>query len=120
MSAKTNLPAIRIVQEPASVLAELEDINEHIRWVMDKAKGVKDPETGEVYDVNAKVLLQAAEVFGRNVERQVKIARELLMFREGMVPREAFHRLTSLILGALEPYPEALRAVKGAIAEVEI
>ena len=118
-SAK-NLPArIKVLHSPGDLLLELEEINESMRRVIRTAEGTEDPKTGEVYDFNPRLLFAAADGLGKNIERQVKIAKELAMLKDGVVGREVFERFTHRVMKALEGHPEAQASVLAALAEGE-
>jgi hypothetical protein len=115
-----NPPArIKVLHSPGDLLLELEEINDQMRHVMTVAGGTKDPENGEVYDFNPRLLFAAADGLGKNIERQVKIAKDLAMLKDGVVAREVFERFTHRVMKALEEFPEALAAVKLALMEDE-
>lgn len=112
-----NLPArIKVLHAPGELLLELEEINGQMRHVMEVAGGTKDPETGEVYDFDARLMFAAAEGLGKNIERQVKIAKELAMLKDGVVGREVFERFTHRVMKALAGFPEAQAAVLAEMA----
>ncbi|MGA2412300.1 MAG: hypothetical protein ABSG46_18190 [Candidatus Binataceae bacterium] len=112
--------AVQIVTSPSRTLLDLERV-ELDAWVVVKMakEGVFDQHGKMIAAPDAKLMLAGLDQVRKTKETQVKLAKELAMFKAGMVPREAFDRLTSLIQVALEPFPEALRAVQEAMAEVE-
>lgn len=115
-----NQVTVQVMHQPTTVLLQLERVINDAWVVVELGKGEKDENGNWLIEPRPKLVLDGLELVGKSHERLVKMAKELAMFKQGMVPREAFERLTSVILSALEPFPEALTAVKYAIAEVEL
>ena len=103
---------IALLRNPYQALEEYQELIEDAKLVVAHAKGPKDPQDG-TYDLDKPGLMLAAiESIGRNLERQIKVAKEIHGMTEGMVPVAAFKELTRTILEALKPYPEARAAVQ--------
>lgn len=116
-----NQVTVQVMHQPTTVLLQLERVINDAWVVVELGKGQRAEDGVHwIVEPRPKLVLDGLELVGKSHERLVKMAKELAMFKQGMVPREAFERLTSVILSALEPFPEALTAVKYAIAEVEL
>ena len=115
-----NQVTVQVMNQPTTVLLQLERVITTAWTVVELGKGQQGPDVSGSSTPKPKLVLDGLELVGKSHERLVKMAKELAMFKQGMVPRAAFDQLTSVILTALEPFPEAAKAVKMAIAEVEL
>src|SRR6185312_8765262 len=105
--------AVRVQNDPVSVLVDLESAERDTKAVIVLAKGVLLPNSETEYLVkpNPKLLLEAIDRVVTIKNTQIKLAKELAMLRKDMVSRETFNKMIDAVTKALESFPEAQAAV---------
>jgi hypothetical protein len=108
-----HLPAKLIMAEKAAEVVEADNLLDQVKWLQSRAYGILDraEEAGEL-----RTALSAIREARGNLELLAKLLGELderPIVNLNISPE--WLELRAVIVGALEPHPEALRAVVGAL-----
>jgi len=110
--------AVRVQTEPTGLLLDLERAEQQAWALLKFADGLMKEDGSYAMKPDPYLKLRAlAEIRAYKMDT-LKAAKELAIFKAGVVPAEKFRELAAIVMKALEPWPEALRAVKEAIEEM--